>query len=209
MHRFTICLTILLAFCLSAAAAGVGLTYDEFVECYTENVLFINANTGRHLLPHTLQRDYDADAKRFYHVQSGALSMEMHMEESGTQIASCTITLTAPDGMSYGDALYNDFTTSGYHSYAMLMALSPASTPAERYALVEEVNTGLAQNEGSYETYAGDYRLTCTNAGNTVTLLLENELFIRTFAEEEPGETAQPEVEIVDTENNEEISKAG
>ena len=209
MHRLTVCLTVLLALslCMSASAAGIGITYDEFVDLYTENVLFINANTGRHLLPHTLQRDYDADAKRFYRVQSGALSMEMHMEESGTQIASCTIVLTAPEGMSYGDARYNDFTTSGYHSYAMLMALSPASTPVERYALVEEVNTGLAQNAGSYETYAGDYRLTCTSAGSSVTLKMENELYIRTFIEDLPEEEPQPEVEITDA--DEENSKAG
>lgn len=211
MRRRLFCLTVLLAvsLCMSASAAGIGITYDEFVDLYTENVLFINANTGRHLLPHTLQRDYDADARRFYRVQAGALSMEMHMEDSGTQVASCTIILTAPEGMSYGDARHNDFTTSGYHSYAMLMALSPASAPVERYALVEEVNAGLAQNEGSYQTYAGDYRLTCTSEGNTVTLLAENELYIRTFVEEAPEETAEPEVEITDGESDEENSKAG
>jgi len=209
MRRLPLWITLMLTLsvCLSASAAGIGLTYDEFMDLYTQNVLFINANTGRHLLPHTPQRDYDSNAKRFYRVQAGALAMEIHMDESGTQVASCTITLTAPSGMSHGDVLYQDFTTAGYHSYAMLMALSPAASPAERYALVEEVNSGIAQGGGSYQTYAGDYRLTCTNADGAVTLLAENELFIRTFIEEETGEADQPEVTITDSE--EDNSKAG
>ena len=79
MRRISFALTVLLlcALCLSACGAGIGVSYDEFVTRYTENVLFINDNTGRHLLPHTLVRDYDANGRRIYTVNKGALSMEM------------------------------------------------------------------------------------------------------------------------------------
>ena len=61
----------LFAFLLAAAlllsgacAEGIGQSYKAFEASYAENVVFINENTGRMLLPHSLERDYDARGKR-------------------------------------------------------------------------------------------------------------------------------------------------
>lgn len=196
--RKTLCLvlTAVLALCaLCAHADGVGQTYKAFEASYAENIVFINENTGRMLLPHNLTKDYDSRARRFYRIQSGALSMEMHMDDSGERIATCLITLTAPAGMTYGDAQYRDFATAGYHSYALIMAMSDAATVADRYGLVEQVNWGIKQYGGAFDTECGDYRLTCKSENGVATMLFENALLVPQTPE--PAEPA-PEMDIID-----------
>lgn len=189
----------LIALCLllcalsgAAAADDFGQNYDLFQSLYAENVSFMNQNTGRHLLPHDFTASFDAEGQRIYVIASGALYAEIYLDDMASQIASCKITLQAPEGMSYGDSKHADFTVSGYHSYALIMAMHDAKHAAERYRLVEEINAGLAAGS-SYETQVGDYRLTCTSEGSAATMLFENELLMGKGLELEEN---MPTVEI-------------
>jgi len=185
MRKLLALILLLCALTGAAAADDFGQSYDLFQALYAENVDFINQNTGRHLLPLTFSGEFDGEGDRIYVLNSGALAAEIKLDDLAEQIAYCRITLTAPSGMSYGDSLHNDFTTSGYQSYALLMAMSGAPTPHERYALVEEVNTGLAANAGAYETQVGDYVLSCTSQNGAAIMLFENELLMGTGLETE------------------------
>ena len=177
MHKCkAILVTLLLLSVLgTAGAVGVGVNLDDFETLYADGVQFINQNTGRHLLPHTLTRDYDAEGNRMYRLDKGALHMEMYLQEMTGQISRLVITLTAPAHMSYGDAEYYDFSVAGYHSYALMMAMSPEETSAGRYSLVDMVNWGIKQYGGSYDLQVGDYRLSCVSQNNVATMIFENE----------------------------------
>ena len=201
MRRF-FCLVMILCFLSPLALADdFGRSYRTFETLYAENVRFINENTGRHLLPHATTRDYDANGKRLYRIESGALSVEIHLDDMAEQIASCRISLSAPANMQYGDAQHYDFTTSGYHSYALMMAMHDGAAPAERYELVTEVNAGLAASStGLYETQVGDYRLKCNSANGVATLLFENELLLSSL---EPIVPEEEDVEEPETEEDE------
>ena len=107
--------------------------------------------------------------------------------------------------MSYGTSEYNDFVTSGYHSYALLMAMHTAADPAVRYGLVTAVNDGLLAGEGTYATQVGVYTLNCTRADNVATLTFENTLAATPEPQATPDGTA-PEEEGA---NEEEGSLAG
>lgn len=192
-HILSILLAVGLLFS-TACAEGIGQTYKAFEASYAENVVFINENTGRMLLPHTLERDYDSRGKRMYRIARGALAMEMHMDESGERIARCLITLTAPEHMSYGDLTHTDFATSGYHSYALLMAMDQAATPYERYSTVERVNWGIKQHGGTFETEVGDYTLSCKSEGGVATLEFVCSLLLPERSEKE--EPSAPEIDI-------------
>lgn len=128
MRRLLIAL-LLCALITPAAADDFGQSYDLFETYYAESVDFINDNTGRHLLPHTAQRDFDKLGNRYYIYQGGALRAEVYLDDLASQVARCLITLAAPANMQYGDSLYRDFTTAGYHSYALLMAITPPPAP--------------------------------------------------------------------------------
>lgn len=193
MRRFLATL-LLLCVLTGAAADDFGQSYHHFQTLYASNVDFINTNTGRHLLPLSFTSAFDGQGKCVYVLDSGALSVRIQLDDLDSQIASCLITLTAPAGMSYGDSAYGDFTTSGYQSYALLMAMSKNDAALERYALVEEVNNGLAANGGLYETQVGDYRLTCQSQDGVATMLFENELLLSTGLE---TEDEAPSVEII------------
>ena len=195
MRKLFAIILLLCALAGAAAADDFGQSYNDFQNLYAENVDFINNNTGRHLLPLTFAGAFDEDGERIFVLSSGALYAQIKLDDLAEQIAYCQITLTAPAGMSYGDSLHNDFTTSGYHSYALLMAMSKAKTAVERYALVEEVNTGLAANDGAYETQVGDYVLTCTSQNGVASMRFENELLMGTGLEETEDEEA-PVIEI-------------
>lgn len=198
MMRRCLCMALLMCLlCTAALADDFGQTYDDFIDSYAENITAINQSTGRMLLPHSTQRDYDADAKRFYRINGGHLAAEIHPDDSGKVIRTCRITLTAPEGMRYGDKQHSDFTVSAYHSYALLMAMDKAPTAYERYRLVQQAEAALA-HEDTWETTVGDYRLTCTRAGSTVTFLFENALYL-------PSEPIVPaeEEESEDMEENE------
>jgi len=194
MRKLIAILMLLCALTGAAAADDFGQNYDLFQTLYAENVSFINQNTGRHLLPHSLTASFDAEGQRIYVIASGALYAEIYLDDLSSQIASCRITLQAPQNMRYGDSKHADFTVSGYHSYALIMAMHSAKTAAERYRLVEEINAGLAANGGAYQAQVGDYRLTCTSEGGAATMLFENELLMVHTIEPEDGNA--PTVEI-------------
>jgi len=157
------------------ALAEPGRGYEAFEAAYAENIEFLNVNTQRHMLPYTAVRDYEPDGSVVWRIRMGALDVAIRLENE--DISSLCLTLTAPEGMAYGDREYNDFEVSGYQSYAVVMAMSEASTPYERYGLVETLNQALGASE-SYQTSEGDYRLTCTREGTSVTILFENELLM-------------------------------
>ena len=69
------------------------------------------------------------------------LRVTIRLDQSNKVIETCEIVLTAPPGMSYGTSEYNDFTTSGYHSYALLMAMHTAADPA--VLLLDEITANL------------------------------------------------------------------
>ncbi|MBP3645702.1 MAG: hypothetical protein J6K55_04685 [Clostridia bacterium] len=199
----------LFAFLLAAAlllsgacAEGIGQSYKEFEASYAENVVFINENTGRMLLPHSLERDYDARGKRMYRINRGALAVEMHMDESGERIASLTVTLAAPAHMSYGDTTYTDFATAGYHSYAILMAMDGSEKPVDRYSLVERLNWGVKQTGGLFETEVGDYAVLCRSENGIATITFSCGMLMPRKVEEEA--TAAPEIDITDSPEGEE-----
>ena len=181
MRKLLILLLLVCTLASAAAADDFGRTYKSFEAFYAENIVFINENTGRHLLPHTPVRDYDSQGNRMYRIESGALSVEIHLDDLAEMIASCRITLTAPENLKYGTSQHHDFNTAGYHSYALIMAMDASATPYERYALVNRINEGLAASGAEpFETQVGDYRLTCTSMNGSATMLFENELFMET-----------------------------
>ena len=201
-------LLLLLSTLTAASASGIGQTYKAFEASYAENIVFINQNTGRMLLPHTLERDYDSTGKRMYRINRGALSVEMHMDDSGERVASLLITLTAPAHMSYGDPSYTDFATAGYHSYAIMMAMDLAPTAQERYATVEQANWGVKQYGGAYEMQVGDYALECKSEGGVATLSFVSSILQPERSEEE--EASEAEIDIFDfIDDGEEDSLAG
>jgi len=204
MMRKLLCMLICLCLAGAAAAEGPARTYAAFEASYAENIVFINDNAGRHLLPHTPLRDYDTDGNRLYRIDKGALSAVIRMDDLAETIESCQITLTAPADMKYGSPQHNDFNTAGYHSYALIMAMDESAAPHERYALITRISEGLAATTtGIFETQVGDYHLTCTSANGIATMLFENELLkeqeteIIVPAEDEAEETPSEEDEFL------------
>ena len=64
MRKLIAILMLLCALTGAAAADDFGQSYDLFQTLYAENVDFINQNTGRHLLPHSLTATFDAEGQR-------------------------------------------------------------------------------------------------------------------------------------------------
>ena len=198
-------LTILVMMALllsSACAEGIGQTYKAFEASYAENIVFINQNTGRMLLPHSLERDYDDMGKRMYRINRGALALEMHMDESGERIARLIVTLTAPANMSYGDLTYTDFATAGYHSYAILMAMDTSEDLLDRYSVVERVNWGVKHTGGLFETEVGDYAVLCKSENGVATITFT--CGILTPEKNKETDTTAPEIDITSPDDAEE-----
>ena len=129
---FCCCLLAGLACLIGAQAATIsGRGYEDFEASYADNLDFINENTGRHLLPLVLAKgDANTDGgHRMYELLGDVLRVSIRLDQSNQVIERCEIVLTAPAGMSYGTSEYNDFVTSGYHSYALLMAMHTAADP--------------------------------------------------------------------------------
>ncbi|MBR6569878.1 MAG: hypothetical protein IKK75_05435, partial [Clostridia bacterium] len=144
MRRIIAVALLLCALTGMASADDFGQSYDLFETRYADNIAFINENTGRFLLALAFSGSFNSNGERIYVLESGALYAEVKLDDMASQIASCRITLTAPEGMTQGDSRYNDFAISGYQSYALLMAMHDSEDAYQRYLLVEEVNNGLA-----------------------------------------------------------------
>ncbi len=178
MPKRMLCLiaALLLFTCTAAAENVTGITYDAFLENYAENLDFINDNANRHLLP-LIPAKRDAgwgDGRRYYEIFGDVLSLSIRTEPIAGIVESCQIMLTAPANMTYGDSVHRDFTTSGYQSYGMLMAMSTAPTAYERYLLVEELEAGMATGGGVFQKQLGVYQLEATSVNGTVTILFTN-----------------------------------
>lgn len=178
MRKMALMLCLLLFFPLVNANAEVsGQKYETFAQYYKDNVSFINTNDSRHLLPLVLaKRDSENnDGRLVYELYGDVLGVYIVTDPTGEVIESCKITLTAPANMEYGSTIYNDFAISGYHSYALLMAMPTDTEPAQRYQLVTEVVQGMgASEDGSYSRQLGAYTLECRRDGGTATLSFQN-----------------------------------
>ena len=156
-----LCLILLLALPARALALN-GQTYDVFKQYYEENVTFINENDNRHLLPLQFSKQktgVDTQQRIVYRLEGNVLSAVVTTDAISSVIESCVITLTAPANMEYGSAAYRDFAISGYHSYALLMAMQSTENAADRYPLVTQVVQGMADGSGDYTTQTGVYTL--------------------------------------------------
>ena len=174
--RRLIPLLILLCLLVVPARADIsGITYDDFQSSYSENINFINDNASRHLLPLIPVKTTSdlGDGRTYYDIDGDVLSLHIRVDMIGF-VESCTVILTAPANMEYGNNVHRDFTTSGYQSYAMLMAMDASATAADRYQLVEQVEAGLQQGNGVYECMLDVYQLKATSSGGTVTIEFTN-----------------------------------
>lgn len=113
--------------------------------------------------------------------------------------------LTAPAGMSYGTSEYNDFVTSGYHSYALLMAMHTAADRRCAMGLSPRSMTDCLRAREPMPRRWGSIPLTARVADNVATLTFENTLAATPEPQATPDGTA-PEEEGV---NEEEGSLAG
>lgn len=177
-RSFCLALALFLALPAAGLSASVsGQSYTLFTQFYKENIAFINDNDNRHLLPLVIasrQNEETADGRMIYELVGEALNVIINTDVTGDVIESCTITLTAPQGLEYGSAQYNDFAISGYHSYALLMAMHTDPDPARRYELVKDVVAGMAETDGAYTRQLGAYTLSCTRVQNTANLAFHN-----------------------------------
>ena len=202
MRKWFALLLCLMFFLINTASAESisGLSYEAFLANYADNLNFINDNASRHLLP-LIPAKRDAgwgDGRLFYEIFGDVLSLTIRTNDTGLLIEECTISLTAPPDMSYGSTLHRDFTTSGYQSYGMLMAMSPAETALDRYQMVSEVENGLATGNGVYHKQVGVYSLDAASMDGTVTIVFTNSTAKPTpspIPSETPEPTATPEPE--------------
>lgn len=186
------------------ASSPTGQSYELFSKYYKEGITFINQNDGRHLIPLALAKGSpgDGNPRITYFLIGDTLNALLTMDAAGQVIESCIITLTAPAGMEYGNAIYHDFAISGYQSYALLMAMHADPDPARRYKLVTDVEAGMAASSGSYQRQVGVYTLTCTRENSAVALRFE----IKALQETPEPEPLGPEEDVFPVEPEEEES---
>lgn len=191
---------LLCALCIFSSALGEGIYgqhYDTFLRYYGESLIFINENDDRHLLPLTISDHASDDGKTLHEINDKALTMSLVTDEYDEVVERCEITLTAPDNMEYGTAEYRDFAALGYHSYALLMAMDASAEASERYRLVTDVVSGMA-DDGAYSVQLGVYSLKCTREGSKATLLFEHTQTLKPAEQTGDEPTAEPAPEDVD-----------
>ncbi len=170
------CLLLLTLAPAGAESAYTGQSLTTFVSYYSDDVYFINDNTGYHLLPLiiTQQKSGANDGRVVFTLTSEALTLYGTTGRDGDTIDRCAITLTAPSGMEVGNALYNDFVTTAYHCYALLMAMEGSAQAAERYAVVDLIEQAVADGDGTGTISRGVYTLTGERAGSAIALTFVN-----------------------------------
>ncbi len=201
-------LALLLVFVLMQSCAAAqeltGQRYSTFVEYYSQNITFLNDNTGRHMLPLVIasSQSDERDGRMIYQIFGDVLSLWIQTDTSGEIIEMCEITLTAPSGMTYGDATYADFQVSGFHNYALLMAMHTGTDAYDRYELVTAVEEGLLESD-YFSKQVGVYALDCTRLNNSVVLAFVNSGLMSVAVPENDqinqveGETFEQEEEVV------------
>lgn len=187
---FAAALVLLLPAC---ALALTGQNYETFNEYYKADVTFINENDSRHLLPLVLSQrnSTENDGRVYYDLYGDVLTVTVSTDADGV-IEECEIRLTAPSGMEYGTSVYNDFAISGYHSYALLMAMDTSTDPAQRYALVTDVVQGMKAGDGTYTRQLGVYTLQCTRQDSMAILNFQNDGVVEATPVPEPTATPAP-----------------
>ena len=170
----------------AGAFALTGQSYSTFETYYKEDISYINENTGRHLLPRDLSElDLEDNGRVQYSYYDDALHVTIAVDAAGI-IESCEIRLLISESMVYGNSLYLDFITAGYHSYAFIMAMHVSAESSSRYLLVEEISEMLEENAGFYERQLGSYTVTCTR------VIGEGAVFTFTNNGLEPATTDEP-----------------
>ena len=170
----------------AGALALTGQSISTFETYYKENVVYINDNTGRHLLAKDLSiLDLEDNGRMQYFTYDDALQVTIAADSTGI-IESCEIRLLIPEGTVYGNSLYLDFVNAGYHSYAFIMAMHLAAEASSRYLLVQEISDKLDENDGYYERQLGSYTITCTR------VLGEGAVFMFTNNGLTPAQTQAP-----------------
>lgn len=197
-HRRRLLTFLLALLCAlpSQGCAGIsGQRLETFKQYYEDDLTFINDNANRHLLPLSMARRQsgERDGRLYYEIFGDVLSLTVRTDPTGEVIELCQIIVTAPAGMAVGNAVYNDFAISGYHSYALLMAMDSQADAYDRYAMVNMVESGLQASEGSYATQIGVYALTCTRANATVVMTFENTQAESFAPGDAPAEQTPPE----------------
>lgn len=162
LRRCILSILLLLVWLPVSALALTGQNYATFEAYYKDDISFINENTGRHLLPKDLSMLALGDNGRVqYTYYDDALNVTVAVDAEGI-IETCEIRLLMAEGMTYGNSLYLDFITAGYHSYAFIMAMHMSSEVSGRYLLVQEISTALEDNSGFYQRQLGSYTVSCT-----------------------------------------------
>lgn len=139
------------------------LSYEQFIGRYAGNLEFINEMENRHLISLIFSSaDNDGDF-RVFRLAGDVVSAKMRTKGSGRTVVMLQVNLVAPENLQPNTTAYADFVTSGYHCYALLMAMASGDEPAERWPLVEELNRGLS-GAHEYRTSAGPYNLTARRA---------------------------------------------
>lgn len=161
MKRFLLLLLVLLLLCPAAMAdPGEDYTsYESFIGRYAGNLDFINENEGRRLINLIFASGDTQGQTRVFRIEGDILNAQMYTMTSQRRIVGLMVTLTAPADMATNDASRQDFTTSGYQCYALLMAMRGEEKPAERFGLITELNNGVRYQE-KYSTFVGPYTLT-------------------------------------------------
>ena len=168
MLRKLCLLALLLAVLAPAAAlAEEAVDYDGFSAVYAENLAFLNENTGRYLLPLIPESARDSANRLVYAIEYDMLTLNVRLGADDATVEEAVVTLTAPEGMAYGDDAHTSFTAYGYQCYALLMAMSAESEASDRYALVTRLDGGLSAGN-SYFTQEGAYAVTCERIGHSV-----------------------------------------
>lgn len=183
-------MSALLMLCIAAPAIAQvegGMYYDLFLLNYEENISFINNNTGRHMLPMLMSKSRNDDGSTRFEIIGDTLSVAGDTDLTGQLIATIRIVLTLPQpDLKPGTLMYGDFQTSGYHSYALLMAMDASPTAQERYALVTRVEGALKQalDGGSrgFVIQVGSYELTAERGADSMTLSFVNSALIQSPA---------------------------
>ncbi len=193
------CFVLLLLFCMLCAAAAQavganGMPLSTFALNYEEDVYLINNNTGRHLLPLRIaQESVSEDTRQIrFSIIGDTLTLSGTTDIEGRVVNTCVITLTLPADYGSNKLSQSDYEISGYHCYALLMAMDGAGTAADRYALVEQtelaLRDALADGQTSFSFTVGLYTLTGERTDTSMKLIFENNT-LRPTATPEPEPT--------------------
>lgn len=193
------CFVLLLLFCLLCAAAAQavgasGMPLSTFALNYEEDVYLINNNTGRHLLPLRIaQESVNENTRQIrFSIIGDTLALTGTTDSDGQVVDTCQITLTLPADYQSNQLSQSDYEISGYHCYALLMAMDGSATAADRYALVQQaelaLRDALADGQTSFSFIVGLYTLTGERTDTSMRLYFENNT-LKPTASPEPEPT--------------------